>query len=286
MLRAGGERLKPTPRARLAFVEEHGTPNGFRTGEGTTDEVVVRELVQNALDADATAVGFRTVQRPVEDIPAIADYRTAVEAIHPDAAATPTGQSALERINGALGAESVTCLLCADDGEGLSLSAYRRLVATAMSSKVGEEGRGKLGSVGVGHLTALDASAMRYVLYFSDGSAGPLFGGQALLATQKHPGPNGGTTHRTSQGCLTDEQRLDGFRGYEARPADPQSTPEWMSLPPGGGDDRSRRRLPTPRRERTPGARPGARRLPRLHLRRRGKALHGRAARRKPHGHI
>ena len=91
----------------------------------------------------------------------------------------------MERIGRSLEAERVTCLLCIDNGSGLRFGEYQRLLAEAMSAKVGEAAAGKLGSVGVGHLTALDASDMRYVLYGSRGPDGLLFGGQAMLASQR-----------------------------------------------------------------------------------------------------
>ena len=169
---------------RIVFVKNLAAPEGFRSGEGTDDEIVVRELVQNALDAGADTVDFRTVQIPVAQVPDIDGYRAAVEAIHPDLQQTPVARAALERIHRALDAETVTCLLCSDNGSGLQLDEYQRLLANAMSAKVGDASVGKLGSVGVGHLTALDASDMRYVLYASRGGDGPLFGGQTMLASQ------------------------------------------------------------------------------------------------------
>jgi len=222
--------VSDTDGPRLVFVESRATPEGFRSGEGTDDEIVVRELVQNALDAGADTVDFSTVRIPVAQVPDIDGYRAAVEAIHPDLQQTPVARAALERIDRALNAEMVTCLLCTDNGSGLRLDEYQRLLAEAMSAKVGDASAGKLGSVGVGHLTALDASDMRYVLYASRGPDGLLFGGQAMLASQLHE-CDGDEVHRDRQGCLTAAAQVDGFRGYKASAADPASSPEWLKVP-------------------------------------------------------
>jgi len=143
-------------------------------------------------------------------------------------------RAALERIERALSVEMVTCLLCTDNGSGLTLDKYQRLLAKAMSTKVGEASTGMLGSVGVGHLTALDASDMRYVLYVSRGGDGLIFGGQAMLASQLQQ-RDGEEVHRVRQGCLTAEGCVDDFRGFKASPADPASTPDWLKIPPESG---------------------------------------------------
>lgn len=218
----------------LVFVESLASPEGFRSGEGTDDEIVVRELVQNALDAGADTVDFCTVRVPVAEVPDIDGYRAAVEAIHPDLRQTPVARAALERIDRALDAETVTCLLCTDNGSGLQLDEYQRLLAEAMSAKVGDASVGKLGSVGVGHLTALDASDMRYVLYASRGRDGLIFGGQTMLASQLHE-RDGDEMHRVRQGCLTATGQVEGFRGFKASPASHASTPEWLKVPSAQG---------------------------------------------------
>lgn len=222
--------MSGTDGPRLVFVESFASPEGFRSGEGTDDEIVVRELVQNALDAGADTVDFKTVRIPVAQVPDIDGYRAAVEAIHPELRQTSVARAALERIDRALSAEMVTCLLCTDNGNGLRPDEYQRLLAEAMSAKVGEASVGKLGSVGVGHLTALDASDMRYVLYASRSDDGLLFGGQVMLASQLHE-RDGEEVHRVRQGCLTAMAKVDGFRGYSASPADPASTPDWLTVP-------------------------------------------------------
>jgi len=219
---------------RLVFVKSWDTQQGFRSGEGVDNEIVVRELVQNALDAGACKIAFSVLNIPLSEVPDIDGYRRAVQAIHPELKKTPVAKSALERINRVLEADQVTCLLCTDNGSGLGLDEYRRLLAEAMSAKVDDAGVGKLGSVGVGHLTAFDASDLRYVLYNSHGPQGELFGGQTLLASQQWD-RNGSKELRVRRGCLTASDQVDGFVGYEAMPADPEHTPEWLQVPPSGG---------------------------------------------------
>ncbi len=211
----------------LAFAEDRSTPEGFRSGEGVDDEIVVRELVQNALDAGADTIHFRVRDVPKSEIPDIKGYRSAVASILPKATETSIGKAALEHIDQALKNDKVTCLLCADNGEGLGIKEYRSLLGTAMSQKTNEASAGKLGSVGVGHLTALDASDLRYVLYLSKqrNRGEPLFGGQTILATQRDPCKS---VHRDPQGCLTTSDKVENFRGYEASPGNPDLAPSWL----------------------------------------------------------
>lgn len=211
----------------LAFVEDKGTPEGFRSGEGVDDEIVVRELVQNALDAKADTINFHSIDVPLSHIPDIKGYRSAVASILPKATETSIGKAALERINQALESDKVRCLVCTDNGEGLGIEEYRSLLGTAMSQKTNEASVGKLGSVGVGHLTALDASDLRYVLYLSrrTSSPEPLFGGQTILATQRDRFTD---IHRVPQGCLTTLDKVDNFLGYEALPGNPDLAPSWL----------------------------------------------------------
>ncbi len=226
--------MTDTDKPRLAFVENRSVPEGFRSGEGVNDEIVVRELVQNALDADATKVCFRIARIPVDELPDIEGYREAIAAINPDLKQTPIARAALESIQGALSVQTVTCLFCEDNGTGLSLREYRRLLAKSMSPKVGTDGAGKLGSVGAGHLTALDASDLRYVVYASSGEDGPIFGGQTMLAGQLLSCADSGPLHRVGQGCLTSARHVANFRGFEAHPAEPASLPVWLQVPERG----------------------------------------------------
>ncbi len=221
-------------RSCLVFVESRDAQEGFRSGEGTDDEIVVRELIQNALDAGADKIDFRSIRIPITQVPDIDGYREAVGAIHTDLKKTPVARAALERIRKVLEAEIVNVLLCTDNGSGLRLNEYQRLLAEAMSAKVDDAGTGKLGSVGVGHMTALDASNLRYVLYASRGPEGPLFGGQAVLASQLLK-IDGREMLRVRRGCLTTAEHVDDFRGWDASPANPMDTPEWLSVPPAQG---------------------------------------------------
>ncbi len=170
------------------------------------------------------------MQVPVAQIPDIDGYREAVEAIYPDLQKTAVAKGILDRIASALSQEQIFCLLCTDNGSGLNLKEYRSLLAEAMSAKVDDAGSGKLGSVGVGHLTAIDASNLRYVLYASRGSGGLLFGGQALLASQLRVN-DGSEMLSEGRGCLTSADQVADFRGFKAFPADPTDTPEWLNVP-------------------------------------------------------
>ena len=162
------------------------------------DEIVVRELVQNAFDANARRVRFDLVKVPVERIPHIEQYRQTFNAAREERypREPPAGRQVIDRIENALNANGggLPCLVCSDDGDGLSggAGALRAFYGSGLSSKA-EGGRG---SVGHGHFTAFIPSDLRYVLYASrcqDGSE--VFGGRAILASHsegdKPRGANG-----------------------------------------------------------------------------------------------
>ncbi len=193
--------------AKLAFPDDNGPRQGFATShvdrEHTSAETVVRELLQNSLDAanGKACVEIHHVVVDIADIPWIDDYRQAFDQARAEwtnRGQGPPGENAVTRIERALASEKVNCLVCVDDGEGISPDALMSLYGTGATTKQ-EGGRG---SVGQGHLTAFAFSDLRYVLYAgrATGSGQATFGGHAILAT-----------HVTGAGARRQQRSADGF---------------------------------------------------------------------------
>lgn len=179
-----------------------------RTGD---EYEVVRELVQNSLDAAREArrsarVMFTIKRVPIGSIPGIEDYREAFEA-----AAASRGQSGLQttlteslsnhevnvidRIRTLIEEDQIPILLLRDNGIGLNENTLHRVLSESLTTKADTGNLGRLGSWGVGHMAAFGASGLRYVLYagrskvedngsvLSDASTG-----EAILAAHEHGG--------------------------------------------------------------------------------------------------
>ena len=154
--------------------------------EGATEETVVRELMQNALDASPrpALIEFKDITVPVRRIPCIDAYTDAFaaaqqhRAARPNVVISPNERQITDRIDNALKGD-IRVLVCADSGEGISADALRRLYNTGDTAK--NSGRG---SVGVGHLLPFAASDLRFVLYAGRTAGGETtFGGHAIVAT-------------------------------------------------------------------------------------------------------
>ena len=181
----------------LDFPHNNGGEAGFASPhinrESVTEEVVVRELLQNALDASLNsgpvAVEFRHESIRTQDLPLIKDYVaafTAARTHRADKVDSPAERQAIDRIRDCLQSTNRTTrvLACVDRGRGIDTTALRSLYNTGDTTK--SSGRG---SVGLGHLTAFAASDLRYVLYAGRNAAGQqTFGGHAILATSSVDG--------------------------------------------------------------------------------------------------
>jgi hypothetical protein len=183
----------------LDFPRNDGAEAGFASPhvdrESVTEEVVVRELLQNALDASVDGgpltVEFRLEAVRTQDLPLITDYLEAFNTARKyrgdhKKVDSPTERQAIERIRECLRSPNRTTdvLACVDGGKGIDHDALRALYNTGDTTK--RTGRG---SVGLGHLTAFAASDLRYVLYAGrDGDGGETFGGHAILATSNADG--------------------------------------------------------------------------------------------------
>lgn len=178
--------------ARLVFPRNDGAEAGFASPhvdrESVTEEVVVRELLQNALDAsldgEPLTVEFRHEVVRTQGLPLVTEYMktfNAARSHRSEKVDSPQERQAIDRIRECLHSNSRTTdvLACADRGRGIDGIALRSLYNTGDTTK--RTGRG---SVGLGHLTAFAASDLRYVLYAGrDAEGGETFGGHAILAT-------------------------------------------------------------------------------------------------------
>ncbi len=158
---------------------------------------VVRELVQNAIDAGTeadvgkTIVRFRLHSAPRDRIPGMEAYRRAFRAAlehHRDGGGKLPGQARIvtDRIKRALDSDHLDVLSITDNGIGLD---PRRMTAI-LSDGVSVKGEGAAGAFGNGHFTAVPASDLRYILYGGvrhDGTR--ISSGHAHLAS--HPEPDG-----------------------------------------------------------------------------------------------
>jgi|GEM_PF-3304792 len=177
--------------ASLNFRNDDGPVQGFTNlhadRDKTNDRSVIRELLQNSLDAspDRTCqVRVDLANISLEEIPFIKEYRSAFEASaeYREEHEPATGKQAIQRIKEGLSGEYVQCLVCADNGAGIGSAELRSLYGSGASTK----GVGSRGSVGHGHLTAFAPSDFRYVLYAGrNQNAEETFGGHAILASHK-----------------------------------------------------------------------------------------------------
>lgn len=158
--------------ASLVFPEA-GQPQGFSTLATSqwqgNPEPVVRELLQNCLDAAVAAkrqcaeIEFTIRDVPLDSIPGIDQYREHFEDAAQQRAQGKQGHAEVQvisQIKAALRAPEVTILSCQDNGIGLNHDRMARLLTEGDTDK-----RDGAGAFGVGHLTAFAASTLRFVFY-------------------------------------------------------------------------------------------------------------------------
>ena len=159
--------------------------------------VIVRELIQNSLDAvseagrEKTTVHFELEKVPLNSVPGIKKYRKVVERVKTDQIEYfENGNSefpdhanpVLDAIDGCLneGEGQIEVLSILDNGIGLNEQRMNGLLADGMSIKSGASS----GAVGNGHSTAIPASDLRYVLYGGVSADGrKIASGHTILAS-------------------------------------------------------------------------------------------------------
>ena len=157
---------------------------------------VVRELIQNSLDAgreagrDKTTVRFELEKVSRDKIPAFKSYCDAVSNVHRDqveffknknAEFPDQAKAVLDAINDCLDKDQVEVLSILDNGIGLNEQRMTGLLSDGMSIKSGASS----GAVGNGHITAILTSDLRYVLYGGVSDGKRIASGHAILATFK-----------------------------------------------------------------------------------------------------
>ena len=174
-----------------------GTLEGFTSAgvQGFNElnpAAIVRELIQNSLDAvredgrSNAIVRFDLEKMALADVPAIGNYRAAVKKAVRDQTKCQDGQLSdqaamvVDAITDCLSKRKVEVLSISDNGLGLNKQRMTGLLADGVSVKTGAGA----GAVGNGHLTAIPASDLRYVLYggvCADGKK--IASGHAILAS-------------------------------------------------------------------------------------------------------
>ena len=194
--RAQGRRKTPD----LHFVPGPNsgfTPAGIAAFDNLRPAAVVRELIQNALDAARSAnsrpaiVRFRLSHVERSNIPGMKSYerafKQAVQSQKKMMGRDLATQAELvcKRIQRALAQEPVEVLSVYDNGVGLDEQRMTALLSDGMSVKDG----GATGTYGNGHSSAIPASDLRYILYggVTNGRS-RIAAGHAVLASHYVPG--------------------------------------------------------------------------------------------------
>ncbi len=173
------------------------TPAGIAAFDNLRPAAVVRELIQNALDAARSAntspavVRFRLTRVGRNSIPGIESYERAFEQAVQSQRELMGGHLAQQaelvrkRVERALKQEQVEVLSVHDNGIGLDEQRMTALLSDGLSVKDG----GATGTYGNGHSSAIPVSDLRYVLYggiTEDGNR--IAAGHAVLASHYVPG--------------------------------------------------------------------------------------------------
>lgn len=203
------KKTKQTNQPKLQFLQA-GDNCGFMTsalanyGDAESNRIV-RELIQNSLDAvretgrNDAIIRFELGQVKKSEIPEIKKYedvfKNAVKAQTDSSNGQLIGQHkiVIEAIKKSLALDKIDVLYILDNGTGLDKKHMEKLLSDGASGK----SSGNSGSFGVGHLTAIPASDLRYVFYGGVSKKdGAIAAGHCILASftdddRKRMGSNG-----------------------------------------------------------------------------------------------
>lgn len=177
------------------YFSSSGTNEGFTSAgvQGFNDlnpTAIVRELIQNSLDAAREAgsnqaiIRFEVKKTDLNEIPAIDTYRKAFLKAEKDQSKLNQGLSdqakmVTDTIKNCLNESEVSTLFVLDNGVGLDNMRMNALLGDGVSAK----SSAGAGAVGNGHLTAIPASDLRYVLYGGLNDDKKIASGHAVLAS-------------------------------------------------------------------------------------------------------
>lgn len=176
------------------------TPAGISGFSDLRPAAVVRELIQNAMDAalieaEETCAHVRFVlsQCSLKDIPGIQSFRDAFDLAVKQGQPSGSAKSDVERIRRALNETNHQVLTVIDNGVGLDGKRMSALLSDGISAKGGKSA----GTFGNGHSAVIPASNLRYVLYGGVTADGDSYGsGQAVLASHWVQGEDVGRSGR------------------------------------------------------------------------------------------
>ena len=187
------------------------TPSGIATFDDLQPAAVVRELIQNSLDAARTAgvkpakLQFKVTRAHRKDVPGMRNYEeTFKKAVrtHRSQIEGPAKQ-VIDRITNELKKNEIDVLSVLDNGIGLDEQLTNALLSDGLSYK----GSDATGTYGNGHSTAIPASNLRYVLYGGVTKGGSrICSGHAVLASHKD---EDGKKPRDGNGYLVKDFKSD-----------------------------------------------------------------------------
>ena len=172
------------------------TPAGITGFHNLKPAAVVRELLQNSLDAareasrEVVRVRFEVEKHSLQDIPGLSAYREAFQKAVDDQTRKLTlipaqADAVVSTIQDCLKKSTCHTLYVMDNGIGLDEKRMGGLLADGLSVK----GATSTGAVGNGHMVVLPASDLRYVLYGGRVETGEATAaGHAVLASHEVDG--------------------------------------------------------------------------------------------------
>lgn len=197
------------------------TPSGIATFSDLRPAAVVRELIQNSLDAaveakeETAVVRFRLTVVKRASVPGMKGYRNAffaaVRTQEDNVGGTLPSQAqrVVRVMRTAVKRKELDVLAVLDNGIGLDDSRMTALLSDGISAK----GGAATGTFGNGHSVAIPASDLRYVLYGGvTANGGRIGAGHAVIASQKVSGEQ---FQRSGDGFLIKEFRKGSYEYAE-----------------------------------------------------------------------